>query len=157
MDMCVYNFTQRCQITADLVSMQTAVLKCPLKSVVERYRNIQRFKTRRGISQVEEKGRRRSQCLFHSHLSALWSAKTRGFCWSALFFIYLLGLSTNSKGLNQLPYAFQKKQISFVCNVFPFPQRRRTLTLRFFSVRCKGEIQFVFSFISITETAREEI
>lgn len=45
----VYNFTQRCQITTDLVSMQTANVKCHLKLVVERNRSAQRFKARRRI------------------------------------------------------------------------------------------------------------
>lgn len=64
MDMHVYNFTQRCQITADLVSMQTAVLKRPLKSVVERNRNIQRFK------QEEESDKwRRREGIGHSVFS----------------------------------------------------------------------------------------
>jgi len=47
MDVHVYNFRQRCQITADLVSMQAAVIKCSLKSVVERKRSTQRVKARR--------------------------------------------------------------------------------------------------------------
>lgn len=45
----MYNFTQRCQITADLASVQAAVIKCHLKSVVEWNRNAQRFKARRRI------------------------------------------------------------------------------------------------------------
>lgn len=35
----VNSFTQRCQITADLASVQAAVIKCHLKSVVERNRS----------------------------------------------------------------------------------------------------------------------
>lgn len=56
MDTHVCNFTQRCQIAANLVSMQTDI-KCPLKSVMERNRSAQRFKARRRICQAEEKGR----------------------------------------------------------------------------------------------------
>lgn len=86
-----------------------------------------------GLKQKEEsdEGRCQSQYLLYSLLSTLWSDMSR-VCLKALFFCHLLVSSTDSKGLNQLYYTFQKcKFLLFV--IFFLSLREEEPSLQDFS------------------------